>query len=266
MEITLNGSTRVYAVIGDPIAQVKSPSLVTEALQNRGINAVCIPAHVAPADLSHFFQHFKRMQNLDGLMITVPHKLAFAELCDEVSPAAEFLQAVNVARLRNGRWQGAMFDGQAQVEALLKNGAVLQDKKALLAGAGGAGKAIAYALLQAGVRELAILETDETRRDTLIQQLNTLSLGKVYAGSRDPSGFDVVVNATPLGMKDGDPLPFDTSKLTPNIFAGDVVTQPEITPWLAAARDAGCQISTGLDMFACVRDLMVDFLLAETKE
>lgn len=260
MDITLNGSTRVYYVVGDPIAQVKSPEGMTSAFQANGLNAVCVPAHVAPVDLAAWMQGVRACQNVDGIMVTVPHKIAFAQLCDSVSETARFLNTVNVVKRTADGWHGDMFDGRAQVEALLKNGAVLSGKKAILAGAGGAGTAIAYALVEAGVAELAISETDTARRDTLVERLNGLSKAKVYAGSSDPSGFDVVVNATPMGMKAGDPLPFDGDKLTAQMFVGDVVTYPD-TAWLQKAQAQGCKTSSGLDMFAAVRDLMANFLM-----
>lgn len=260
MDITLNGSTRVYYVVGDPIAQVKSPEGMTSAFQANGLNAVCVPAHVAPADLAAWMQGVRACQNVDGIMVTVPHKIAFAQLCDSVSETARFLNTVNVVKRTTDSWHGDMFDGRAQVEALLKNGAVLSGKKAILAGAGGAGTAIAYTLVEAGVAELAISETDTARRDTLVERLNGLGKAKVYAGSSDPSGFDVVVNATPMGMKAGDPLPFDGDKLTAQMFVGDVVTYPD-TAWLQKAQAQGCKTSSGLDMFAAVRDLMANFLM-----
>lgn len=266
MDIRLDGETRVYYVVGDPIAQAKSPSSVSAVFQERGLNAVCIPAHVAREDLAAFFQGVKTMKNVDGIMVTVPHKIAFTDLCDEVSPAARFLHTVNTVRREGGRWIGDMFDGQAQVEALKRNGAELAGKKVLMAGAGGAGTAIAYALLQAGAASLAVHETDTARQTDLINRLNSLGLGKVSAGSADPTGFDIVINATPLGMRPDDALPFDADKLTPEMFVGDVVAHPPLTRWIEAAQARGCRTSSGSDMFACVRDLMVDFLLAAPKE
>lgn len=260
MELTLNGSTRVYYVVGDPIAQVKSPEGMTAAFQAAGLNGVCIPAHVAPADLAVWMQGVRATQNVDGMMVTVPHKIAFTQLCDSISDTARFLNTVNVVKRTANGWHGDMFDGRAQVEALLKNGAVLAGKKVILAGAGGAGTAIAYALVEAGVAELAVSETDAARRNALIERLNGLGKAKVYAGSQDPGGFDVVINATPMGMNAGDPLPFDGDKLTPQMFVGDVVTYPD-TAWLQKARAQGCRTSSGLEMFAAVRDLMADFLL-----
>ncbi|MCP1660440.1 shikimate dehydrogenase family protein [Neisseria perflava] len=262
MELTLNGETRLYFVVGDPIAQVKSPEGMTAAFQAAGKNGVCLPAHVAPEDLAAWAAGMRKMKNVDGLMITVPHKIAFTGLCDDISDTARFLNTVNVVRFTADGWKGEMFDGCAQVEALLKNGAVLQGKKVIQAGAGGAGTAIAHALVMAGVAELAIVETDANRRDNLIERLNSLGKAKVYAGSSDPTGFDVVVNATPMGMKAGDPLPFDADKLTADMFVGDVVTYPD-TAWMSAARERGCRVSTGLDMYAAVRDLMAEFLLRD---
>lgn len=263
MDVRLDGETRVYYVVGDPIAQVKSPHGVTASFQAQGLNAVCLPAHVGADDLTAFFQGLKTMRNVDGLMITVPHKIAFTALCDDVSDTARFLNTVNVVRREGSRWVGDMFDGKAQIEAMRRNGAEFSGKKALLAGAGGAGTAIAHALLQAGVAELAIHETDAARRDHLISRLNGLGLGKVSVGSADPSGFELVVNATPLGMRPDDALPFQADRLTPDMFVADVVAHPPLTEWIRQAQAQGCRTSSGGDMFACVRDLMVDFLLKQ---
>ncbi|UOO87900.1 shikimate dehydrogenase [Vitreoscilla massiliensis] len=265
MTISLNGATRVYYVVGDPIAQVKSPQGVTEMMQNQGVNAACIPAHVAPAQLAAFAAGVKQVQNIDGVIVTVPHKIAYKDLCDSVSPEAAFLGSVNTVRKTANGWHGDMFDGQGFVAALLKQGGVLQGKKVLLAGAGGAGGAIAYSLVQAGVAELAISERDAQRRDDLIVRLQGLGLASISIGSDDPTGFDVVLNATPSGMQAGDALPFQTDKLQAAMFVGDVITAPEVTPFITAGRALGCKSMIGLDMFAEVRDLMVQFLL-QTEE
>ena len=172
MDIRLDGETRIYYVVGDPIAQVKSPTGVTTAFQQRGLNAVCIPAHVGADQLAEVFQALKSMRNVDGIMVTVPHKIAFTSLCDQVSERARFLNTVNTVRREGDLWVGDMFDGLAQVEALSRNGAQLAGKKVILAGAGGAGTAIAHALLEAGVAELAIHESDQQRRTGGLQREN----------------------------------------------------------------------------------------------
>jgi Shikimate 5-dehydrogenase len=266
VSIKLNGATQLCFVIGDPIAQVKSPAGVTEMLQDSGLNVICIPGHVAPHDLKTFWEGMVRLQNLSGIIVTVPHKIAAVGMADRLSDRAAFLGAVNTLRRTPTGWEGDMFDGLGHVAALEKAGCVLKGKRALLAGAGGAGSAIAHALVLAGVSELAIHEMDAARRESLVGRLASLGLSRIGEGSDDPSGFDVVVNATPMGMRDGDALPFDGDKLTPDMFVGEVITQPAVSPLVAKAREIGCGTITGIDMFAEVRDLMVDFLCQVRRE
>ncbi|MGQ7248751.1 shikimate dehydrogenase family protein [Halomonas sp. V046] len=258
----LDGSSRLYLILGDPIAQVKSPQGVTQALQQRGHNAVLAPAHVAAQDLHGFVRGVVAAENLDGLIITVPHKLASYSLCDSASERATFLGAVNVMRRTgNGGWHGDQVDGLAYVAAMRAKGLVPTGRRALLAGAGGAGSAIAEALVRAGVASLSIHDGDAERRDGLIARLASLGLCPVTVGGDDPAGFDLVINATPCGMATDDPLPFDPAGLSAGTIVGDVITSPELTPWIAAARERHCPTLQGGEMFACVRDLMVDFLL-----
>lgn len=260
----LDGATRVVAIIGDPIAQVKSPAGVTQALQERGRNAVVMPVHVTTADLPDFMQGVARMRNLDGIIVTVPHKLDAYGCCATATERAHFLGGVNVLRRNaDGSWHGDHFDGEGYVHALRRNGCEPQGRRALLAGAGGAGSAIALALLEAGVQALAIHEPDAARRESLIARLRARHGDKVRAGSADPRGFDLVINATPVGMQPADPMPFDASGLEAATFVGDVITKPAVTPLVEAARARGCATQVGADMFAGVCALMVEFLLAD---
>jgi predicted phosphodiesterase len=156
---------------------------------------------------------------------------------------------------------GDMFDGLAYVKAIESKGFDLRNKTALLVGAGGAGSAIAHSLVLAGVKELAIQDENTERRDSLIHRLNSLKHGRVYVGSSNLIGFDVAINATPVGMRETDPSPFDLDNITPNMFIGCVITAPAIPPLIAVARAKGCNTTTGEDMFLQVRELMVQFLL-----
>ena len=262
MQDTLNGATRVHFIVGDPIAQVKSPAGVTEAYQERGHNAMVMPAHVAPSDLAAWLAGVSLAKNVDGIIVTVPHKFACFDLCATASDSARFLHTVNTMRRNaNGTWHGDMFDGLGFVQAMRDNACQPEGKKALLVGAGGAGSAIAHALVMAGVSQLAIHDEDVKRRNTLVDRLASLNKAQVTHGSPDPTGFDIVLNATPVGMKETDPYPLDAGKLAANMFVGCVITAPAITPLIAAARTKGCATMTGAHMFGRVRDLMVDFLL-----
>jgi shikimate dehydrogenase len=261
---TLNGATRVIAIIGDPIAQVKSPSGVTQRLIDRGANAVVVPIHIPSAQLASFVAGFSQAKNVDGIIVTVPHKLDSFGLCGSTTERATFLGGVNVMRRNpDGSWHGDHADGLGFVEAQRTAGCEFEGRRVLLAGAGGAGSAIAQAVLEAGAALLAIHDGDNAKRDALIARLAARYGDRVRAGSADPSGFDVVFNATPAGMRAGDPLPVDASRLTGAMFVGDVITAPAVTPLLEVARSLGCKTQVGAGMFAAVCERMVDFLLAE---
>ena len=262
MSDLLSGASRVHFIVGDPIAQVKSPANVTRAYHARGLNAFVMPAHVAPADLATWLAGVSLAKNVDGIIATVPHKFACHDLCATTSERAAFLHTVNTMRRNpDGTWHGDMFDGLGFVSAMNDNGCDPAGKKALLVGAGGAGSAIAHALVMAGVSELAICDDDASRRETLVQRLAGLSLCPVKHGGTDPTDYDIVLNATPVGMKETDAFPLQASKLTSSMFVGCVITQPVVTPLIAAARAKGCLSMTGADMFGRVSDLMIDFLV-----
>lgn len=260
--LQLDGASRIHFIVGDPIAQVKSPAGVSQTFQDTGLNAMCIPAHVAPADLAAWVAGVSLSKNVDGIIVTVPHKFACFDLCHSTSERSAFLKSTNTMRRNSdGTWHGDMFDGMAYVKALALKGCQLQGKKALLVGAGGAGSAIAYALATGGLRELAIHDGDLARRDTLVQRLDRLGHCRVSSGSSDPTGFDIAINATPMGMSEGDPLPINAMKFTSNMFVGCVITAPMVTSMIAAAQAQGCKTLTGVEMFAQVKDLMVEFLM-----
>lgn len=258
----LNGATRVYAIIGDPIAQVKSPAGVTRMFNERGLNAVVVPIQISSDKLDAFIEGVSLAKNFDGIIVTIPHKFASFAHCKTGTERAKMLGSVNVLRRNeDGSWDGEMFDGLGMLGGIASQGGNPKDKKTLLVGAGGAGTAIAQALLEAGVTELAIHDADTTRRDNLIALLQKHYGSRVYAGSNNPEGFALVVNATPMGMRAEDPYPVDVDKLSPDAFVGCVITAPAVSPWVQAARDKGCRGSVGIDMYQAEQKLMVDFYL-----
>jgi shikimate dehydrogenase len=199
--------------------------------------------------------------NLDGLIVTVPHKVAHVA---ELTPRARVAGAVNVLRRRvDGSWLGDTTDGQSFVTGLRQAGCEPRGMRALLVGAGGAGAAIAAALIDAGVTELAIHSRSSAPIERLVAALSAYRPdARVVRGSADPAGYDLVANASTAGMRAGDPLPVDIERLSRQTFVGDVITAPEVTPLLAAARAAGCATQTGLGMVAQAIGLMTDFFLA----
>jgi shikimate dehydrogenase len=262
-----DGSTRLSIIVGDPIAQVKAPHTLTAKFVAAGHNGVLVPVHVAPKDLSALITNVSLAQNLDSIIVTVPHKFACFGLCKSATARAEFLGAVNLMRRNvDGSWHGEMIDGPGFVGAIRTNGRDPKGRRVLLVGAGGAGSAIALELVEAGVRELAIHDADTNRRDALIAKLNTRAGANVVVGSTDPTGFDIVANATPSGMNTGDPYPVDVTKFTSAMFVGCVITSPPTSPMVEAARKVGCKTSVGLDMVKAELDMMVEFLVPQTRK
>ena len=263
MAVAVNGATRLHIIVGDPIVQVQSPAGMTRAFAADGENAVLLPVHVTPSDLGALLAAISPVRNLDGIIATIPHKFACYRFCSSASERARFLGAVNIMRrTADGAWHGDMLDGLGFVGAIRAKGCEPRGLRALLVGAGGAGSAIAYSLLEEGVGELAIHDADPARRDALIARLAKMAKVPVIAGSSDPAGFGLVVNASPAGMQPGDPYPVDPARLAPATFVGCVITAPEVSPIVAAARALGRNASTGIDMYNAAQKMMLDFLRA----
>jgi shikimate dehydrogenase len=261
--MVLDGETRLYLIIGDPVGQTRSPEGLTREFAARKVNAVCIPVHVAAADFDPFMRAAKRVQNIDGFVITIPHKFAALGHCDDTSDRAKFLGAANLLhRIAPGRWRGDMTDGVATVAALRRAGCEPGGRRALVIGAGGAGSAVALALIEAGVAKLFVMDVDSERRGSLVHRLALRAPAVVQSGAVVTSDYDLIVNATPVGMKPSDPLPINTANLDPSAFVTDLITKPVITPLLEAARRRDCRVMTGEDMFAVQASYMADILLA----
>lgn len=260
----LNGATRIHVTIGDPIAQVKSPAGITQGFAARGHDAIMIPLQVRPADIEDFFRLAKNLPNLDGIIITVPHKPVAFRHCDETSERSRVLEVANVMRRdRDNRWSGDMTDGGGFVAALKRNRFDPKGKRALQVGAGGAGSALALSLTMEGA-SVTLADLDTAKRDALIARLGRHGHKVVAAEKADPSGFDLVVNATPAGMRPGDPLPVDVSGLDQKMFVADIITMPLVTPLLAAAQAKGCRTQNGQQMFDAQVDFITDFLMGQT--
>jgi len=264
MPPSLNGATRIHVTIGDPIAQVKSPAGITDGFHKHGHDAIMIPLQVKPADIENFFALAKKLPTLDGIVITVPHKPFAFRHCDTTSDRARVLEVCNVMRReKDGPWTGDMTDGGGFIAALGRSGFDPRGKRALQIGAGGAGSAIALALTMEGAT-VTLCDLDTAKRDALIARLGRHGHKVIATDRPDPSGFDLVVNATPAGMKDDDPLPVDAAKLSADQFVADIITMPVVTPLLAAAAAKGCRTQNGVQMFDAQVDVITEFLMGKS--
>lgn len=257
----IRGTTRLYAILGDPIGKVRSPEHFNALMASRGVDAVLVPAEVAPADLAATVEGLKRVRNLAGFILTMPHKAPMTRLVDTVLESGRRVGAVNVVRREaDGRWVGDMFDGKGFIAGMRRAGQEPAGRRVLQLGAGAVGCAIAFALAEAGVAALAIHDVAPGRAEALVGRLAAAYPRlELRAGLIDPATCGLLLNATPVGMQETDPLPIDVSALPPQTVVADVITKPEMTPFLTAARDCGCAVLTGRDMFEGQGELIATF-------
>lgn len=263
--LRIDGETEIFPIIGHPIGQVKSPTALSAIMAERGFNGMVVPVHILPEDLDAWLEQAIKMRNCNGIVVTVPHKVPCIAFCTKVTARAKASGAVNIM-IRDGEgWIGDATDGHGYMDGIAARGFDIAGKSALLVGSGGAGSAIAYEILSRGASELAIHDIDAPKRDRLIAGLNAAFPGRARLGSRDPRGFDLVANATPLGMRESDPLPVMTEHLTPAQFVADVVTRPAIPALIAAAQAAGCKTMAGSGMFDAQAVLLAELLIRSRK-
>lgn len=257
-----SGSTRIIPIIGHPIAQAKSPFGMTRGFAERGADIVVVPIDVVPSGVQAFLTALDGVKNIAGVLATVPHKFALCAHAASRTDRARFFGSANVMRRNSdGLWHADMLDGLGFAQAVRNAGGTIEGRKALLIGAGGAGGAIAFEILNVGAAVLAVHDIDSARRDRLVASLNEAFPGRSRKGTASPAGFDILINASPLGMRQSDPPPFDIAELTPSMFVGDVVTASRATPLIEASGRAGCAHCSGHDMFDAARELQLDFFL-----
>lgn len=262
MTINLNGRTRLYPLLGDPIIYARSPDWLSKHMAKRGMNTISLPMEVPDGALDVVVAGLAATRNVDGFSLTMPHKTAGYAYCRTVSETSRLLGVVAaIRRNQDGSWHGHTTDGEAFVKAQIDNGATIKGARVLVLGAGGAGSAIVISMLDAGAAEVVVHDLDKARAQKLVDLLEGRAGDRIKsAQSNDPTGFDVVSNATPMGMAEGDPLPLDPAKLTPSMFVGDVVAGHGQTALIKAARAAGCRTADGDAMVIAVLDVMCDFL------
>ena len=246
----ISGKTTLIAHLGYPTESFKAPMIYNPWFDKQGIDAVVIPMGVKVEDYPAFLPLLFKLSNIRGALVTMPHKITTMSLVHEVTPTAKIAGACNAILKRpDGTLLGDQFDGAGFVRGVLRKGRALDGARVLVSGAGGVGSAIAASLAAAGVAAMALFDASEASAAALAGRLREhYPALKVSTGSSDPAGFDLVVNATPLGMNAGDPLPVDMDRLDPRSFVGEVVMKTEMTAFLGAAQARGCRVQVGADM------------------
>lgn len=257
----LTGTTRLLAVLGDPVTQVRAPSLLNLRLQSRGTDAALVALHVSPDGFARLVSELREVHNLDGLLVTVPHKAMALAVASAASDRARLAGSANALRRHaDGGWYADTFDGEGFVRGLRAAGHDLVGKHTCIVGAGGAGSAIAVALLDAAVATVTIADTDPGRVSRLVLRLVRHYPGRLI-GTISPSldHIDIAINATPCGLRAADPLPFDPACLPGHGLVVDIIMSPERTSLLHAAERVGRPTHPGLPMLVHQIDSYLDF-------
>ncbi len=246
----IRGTTTLIAHLGFPTETFKAPMIYNPYFEKHGIDAVVMPMGVTAEDFPEVFRAIFRLTNIRGALITMPHKISVIALLDEVTTAVKIAGSCNaVLRRPDGTLLGDMFDGAGFVRGVQRKGVDLSGARALVVGCGGVGSAIAASLAAAGVGAIGLFDAHPASAEALAGRLREhYPELQITTGSKDPASLDLVVNASPLGMRKDDPLPVDVSRLDPATFVGEVVMKEEITAFLRAARERGCRTQVGTDM------------------
>ncbi|MDI9331077.1 MAG: shikimate dehydrogenase [Alphaproteobacteria bacterium] len=246
----IDGRTQLIAHIGFPTHTFKSPLIYNPYFERAGIPAVVVPMACRADAFGQFLPAVFGLDNIAGALITMPHKISVVDLLDEVTPTVRMAGSCNaVKKSPEGRLLGDMFDGIGFVRGLQRQGFEFSDQSALIIGAGGVGSAIAASLAQTGLAEIHLVDIDTRAAETLANRLRAhVPHLKVHCGRNDPTRHDLIVNASPLGMRPGEPAPTDLSRLPPGAWVAEVVLSASPTPLMLRARELGCPLLVGTDM------------------
>lgn len=246
----ISGRTEIIAHLGYPTESFTAPMIYNPWFAHRGIDAVVVPMGVKAEDYAAFLRPLFRLANIRGALVTMPHKVTTVGLIDTVSTAVEVAGSCNaILRRADGSLHGDMFDGAGFVRAAKRAGFDFAGADCLIVGAGGVGSAIAAAVAAERAGSIALFDIREAAAGGLAARLRRHYPDvPVRLGGNDPAGCRLVVNATPLGMAQGDPLPIAPERIDPDALVGDVVLGAGTTRLLQAAARRGCRILAGTDM------------------
>lgn len=265
----VNGATRLYGTIGDPIRQLRMTGVMSHVFAAAGVNAVWLPFEGAAPLLPVMLDALGKMRNLAGFTVTIPHKTAIPPLLARVTRRARAAGSVNlVKREADGALSGDMVDGAGFVAGLEAQGHRVRGASVWLVGLGGAGGAIAAALCEAGVGRLLVTELNAARADAGLDRLSRFYPEVPVASilpEHPPKGIHYAINATPLGLKPGDPLSFDPMTLDPETLIAEVIMSPVETPLLQRARTHGRRVHHGRHMLDHQIPLYLDWFGIDSK-
>lgn len=242
----LSGKARVAGIVGWPVSHSRSPRLHGYWLRQLEIDGVYVPLPVRPESFPSAIRGL-RDSGFAGLNVTIPHKVAAFDVCDRVDPSAQRAGAVNTLSFVDGQITGSNTDGRGFIASVQALGIEMAGRRALVLGAGGASRAIAAALLDLGVA-VTVANRTQDRAEQLAGILPGLHVLPWTERNAALDGFELLVNATSLGMTGQPALELSLDSASPALVVCDIVYVPLETPLLAAARTRGLQTVDGLGM------------------
>jgi shikimate dehydrogenase len=261
----ITGTTDVFFILGDPVAQVRAPESFNAIFARFGLDAVLVPVQVAPGDLAAFLKTAFLAPNIKGIWVTIPHKAPILAALDACDPLGRVAGAVNAVRRRaDGRLEGGLFDGEGFKDSLAWFGIPFAGRRVLILGAGGASAAIGASLALApdgAAAEIAFYDPAPGKAVELVARMAPATSCRVQAvDSSDPAGYDLVVNGSPLGLNATDPLPCDVARMAPHAALVDILMKNQPTPLVRAARARGLVAQPGFEMLIQQTHLYLDFM------
>jgi shikimate dehydrogenase len=265
----ITGKTRVFYMVADPIEQVRTPEIFNKVLPLCNVDAVMVPLQVSNENLVSTVKELFKSETTAGMVLSIPHKTDAAELVYSRSKIAATANAVNAIRRNSeGKLEGDLFDGVGFVKSLDRYHMQYKKKRILLLGAGGAGSAIAVSLAACYPAHLAIFDPETQRAEQLAKSIQkSFEISCEALNSNDPSSFDIIINASPLGLKPNDPLPLPADKIPASAIVCDILMKNQPTPLLKAALENGSSVLPGFDMLILQTPLFLEFFgLTEVAE
>ena len=246
----IKGTTKITGVFGHPVEHTLSPAMHNAAFRHLGLDYCYLPFSVHPGGLKDAVGGIRAL-SLRGVNITVPHKEKVMEFLDRIDDEAAFIGAVNTIKNDDGCLTGFNTDGPGFMSSLSEAGIRVSGAKVLMVGSGGAARAVGYYLCREADR-VVLYDIDGAKAGALTRHLNAVRNNAVQAVEKDikDPGFvrdaDIIINATPLGLKPEDPSPLDTSLISSGQAVCDFIYKN--TSLLKAASAAGCRTLDGLGM------------------
>ena len=262
----ITGKTRIMFILADSVCHIVGSDVLNTAFEKLELDIAVSPLSVGAADLADMFAMIRRLKNVAGFGVTIPHKIVATDLVDELTDAARDIGAVNfVRRNEDGSLTGHNVDGEGFLAGLTAHGVAVSGASILQIGAGGVGRAIAFALAGAGAGQIHLVNRDMAKAEELVHAIRARGMPvEIHVHASEDAlpreTFDLVINATALGMHEGDALPLSPARLVASTTVAEVIMAPVKTPLLAEAEALGCRTVPGISMMQPQPLLVARFL------